>query len=70
MTDDATPTRFFIAHMQKTAGTTVRDRLRASFTDDQIYPSAGDGPDIRHAVISVDYLLDRWATRRATRSVS
>jgi hypothetical protein len=61
---DGTPTRFFIAHMQKTAGTTVRDRLRATFTDDQIYPNAGDGPDIRHAVISVSYLQDRWATRR------
>ena len=32
--------RYFVAHMQKTAGTTLRDRLRASFTDDEIYPNA------------------------------
>jgi hypothetical protein len=57
------PQRFFIAHMQKTAGTTVRDRLRATFTDAQIYPNASDGPDIRHAVISVKYVQERWAAR-------
>jgi len=39
--------RFFVAHMQKTAGTTLRDRLRASFADEQIYPNATDGPDAR-----------------------
>lgn len=55
--------RFFVAHMQKTAGTTLRDRLRASFTDDQVYPNASDGPDPRISVISVSHLQKRWAAR-------
>lgn len=55
--------RFFVAHMQKTAGTTLRDRLRASFTDEQIYPNATDGPDARVSVISVSHLQERWAAR-------
>jgi Sulfotransferase family len=55
--------RFFVAHMQKTAGTTLRDRLRASFTDEQIYPNASDGDDPRIAVISVSHLRARWAAR-------
>jgi hypothetical protein len=55
--------RFFVAHMQKTAGTTLRDRLRATFTDQQIYPNATDGSDPRIAVISVSHLRDRWAVR-------
>jgi hypothetical protein len=55
--------RFFVAHMQKTAGTTLRDRLRASFTDEQIYPNATDGPDARISVISVSHLQARWAAR-------
>jgi Sulfotransferase family len=57
--------RFFVAHMQKTAGTTLRDRLRASFTDEQIYPNASDGTDARVAVISVSHLQKRWAARGA-----
>jgi hypothetical protein len=57
--------RFFVAHMQKTAGTTLRDRLRASFPDEQIYPHASDGPDARVAVISVSHLQKRWAARGA-----
>jgi hypothetical protein len=60
---DEPPQRFFIAHMQKTAGTTVRDRLRSSFSDDQIYPNVSDGPRILHAVISVRHLQERWAVR-------
>jgi hypothetical protein len=55
--------RFFVAHMQKTAGTTLRDRLRASFADEQIYPNASDGSDPRIAVISVSHLQERWAAR-------
>lgn len=57
------PTRFFVAHMQKTAGTTLRDRLHASFTEDQIYPNASDGPDARISVISVSHLQERWKAR-------
>jgi hypothetical protein len=56
-------TRFFVAHMQKTAGTTLRDRLRATFTEEQIYPNATDGPDARVAVISVARLQERWKER-------
>lgn len=55
--------RFFVAHMQKTAGTTLRDRLRATFTDAQIYPNASDGDDARISVISVSHLQDRWKAR-------
>lgn len=60
MTD--TP-RLFVAHMQKTAGTTLRDRLRASYPEEAIYPNATDGPDARVAVISVQHLRHRWAAR-------
>ena len=63
MTTDEPPLRFFIAHMQKTAGTTVRDRLRATFAENQIYPNGTDGSDPRHAVVSVSYLLERWKAR-------
>jgi len=55
--------RFFVAHMQKTAGTALRDRLRATFPDDAIYPNATDGPDARVAVISVRHLQERWDAR-------
>lgn len=55
--------RFFVAHMQKTAGTTLRDRLRSTFTEEQIYPNATDGPDARVAVISVSHLQGRWKER-------
>jgi hypothetical protein len=56
-------TRLFVAHMQKTAGTSLRDRLRASFEEAEIYPNATDGPDPRHAVISVRHLQQRWTVR-------
>jgi hypothetical protein len=57
--------RYFVAHMQKTAGTTLRDRLRASFREDQIYPNGSDGTDPRIAVISVSHLRERWKARGA-----
>jgi hypothetical protein len=64
MSDETVPpTRFFVAHMQKTAGTTLRDRLHASFTEAQIYPNASDGPDPRISVISVSHLQERWKER-------
>ena len=56
-------TRLFVAHMQKTAGTSLHDRLRATFTEAEIYPNATDGPDARIAVISVKHLQERWARR-------
>ena len=52
-----------MAHMQKTAGTTLRDRLRATFDEAQIYPNGTDGPDPRISVISVRHLQERWAAR-------
>jgi hypothetical protein len=55
--------RFFVAHMQKTAGTSLRDRLRATFNEPEIYPNASDGADPRVAVISVRHLLERWQVR-------
>jgi hypothetical protein len=58
------PTRFFIVHLQKTAGTTLRDRFRATFSDRAIYPNSADGRDKRIAVISVTHLLSRWQARR------
>ena len=58
------PTRFFIVHLQKTAGTSLRDRFRATFPDTAIYPNASDGRDKRVSVISVTHLLERWRERR------
>lgn len=55
--------RFFVAHMQKTAGTTLRDRLRSTFTEDQVYPNGTDGDDARISVISVSHLQERWRAR-------
>jgi hypothetical protein len=63
MTTPNPDTRYFVAHMQKTAGTSLRDRLRATFDEAQIYPNRTDGTDPRVAVISVRFLLDRWAAR-------
>jgi hypothetical protein len=58
------PRRFFVVHMQKTAGTTLRDRFRASYSDSEIYPNSTDGRDKRLSVISVTHLLERWGARR------
>jgi hypothetical protein len=58
------PTRFFVVHLQKTAGTSLRDRFRATFDPEAIYPNASDGP-VGHSVVSVSHLLDRWAQRRS-----
>ena len=51
------PTRFFMVHLQKTAGTSLRDRFRATLPDSAIYPNATDGRDKRIAVISLTYCL-------------
>ncbi len=67
-TPDVPPThperpRIFVAHMQKTAGTALRDRLRASYAEHEIYPNRSDGPDPRISVISVKHLRERWTVR-------
>ncbi len=56
--------RIFVVHLQKTAGTTLRDRLRNTYEDEQIYPHAKDGPDILHAIISLSHLIERWQARK------
>ncbi len=58
------PTRYFVVHLQKTAGTTLRDRFRATFPDVAIYPNADDGRDKRLSVISLSHLLERWKVRK------
>lgn len=58
------PTRYFVVHLQKTAGTTLRDRFRATFPDAAIYPNADDGRDKRLSVISLSHLLERWKVRK------
>ena len=55
--------KFFVVHLQKTAGTTLRDRFRNTFSDEQIYPHKKDGPDILHAIISLSHLRKRWQER-------
>jgi hypothetical protein len=56
-------TRFFIVHLQKTAGTSLRDRFRATLPESAIYPNSTDGRDKRLSVISVSHLLERWRER-------
>ena len=58
------PRRFFVVHLQKTAGTTLRDRFRVTYGDHAIYPNSSDGRDKRLSVISLSHLLERWAARR------
>jgi hypothetical protein len=57
------PQRFFIVHMQKSAGTSLRDRFRNHFDERAIYPNRTDGRDKRISVISVKHLLERWDAR-------
>ena len=57
------PRRFFIVHMQKSAGTSLRDRLRNQFPESAIYPNRTDGADKRVSVISLRHLLERWDAR-------
>jgi len=56
--------RYFVVHLQKTAGTTLRDRLRSSFKPVAIYPHRSDGPDILKAIIVLSHLEKRWQERR------
>jgi hypothetical protein len=58
------PQRFFIVHMQKSAGTSLRDRFRNQFPESAIYPNRTDGPDKRLSVISLRHLVERWEARR------
>jgi hypothetical protein len=53
------PARFFFAHVQKAAGTSLVFRLRRQFGRAAIYPPEADSGDVA-AVISIDHLLARW----------
>lgn len=56
--------RFFFVHLQKTAGTTLTQRMRAHFGVDAVYPGESDlREDWVSALISTDFLLDRWRRR-------
>jgi hypothetical protein len=55
--------RYFFVHLQKTGGTTLLERLRATFDRADIYPDATDG-DAVESTISVRHLIDRWRARR------
>ena len=50
-------------HLQKSAGTTLRDRFRATLASEAIYPNPTDGV-VGHSVISLSNLLERWRARR------
>jgi hypothetical protein len=56
--------RFFFVHLQKTAGTTLRRRLRNHFGEAAIYPNESDGTDIPKLVLSIEYLQERLHVRR------
>jgi Sulfotransferase family len=57
--------RFFFAHVQKTAGTALFKRLKRHFGDQAVYPDVSDG-DLVTVVpqLSVDVLMARWSERR------
>jgi len=55
------PARYFFVHLQKTGGTALFQRLRASFGDDAVYPTPEDKGDVA-AILDVRHLTDRFAT--------
>jgi hypothetical protein len=57
------PLRFFVVHMQKTAGTSLRDRFRNHYDEAAIYPNRTDGRSKGLSVISLSHLEERWAAR-------
>jgi len=60
------PRRFFFVHVQKAAGTEVRERLKRQFAPAQLYPDPTDGDLFTVAPqVSVAQLLARWPERKA-----
>jgi Sulfotransferase family len=57
------PQRFFFAHVQKTAGTTLNKRIQRHFGRSAVYPDRNVDGEIVASVISVEHLLARWRTR-------
>jgi hypothetical protein len=62
MTDD--PRRFFFAHVQKAAGTSLFAQLQRHFDRNQIYPDASDDFARPAPVLLVSHLRERYRIRR------
>ena len=58
------PDRFFFAHVQKTAGTSLVTGLRHHFGEQAVYPRGSDAADRVESTISVDDLQQRFRARR------
>ena len=59
------PRRFFFVHVQKTAGTELRERLKRHFAPEAMYPDKTDGDLFVVAPqVSVGQLLARWEQRK------
>ena len=60
------PRRFFYVHVQKAAGTELRERLKRHFAPEAMYPDKTDGDLFSVAPqVSVGQLLRRWEQRKA-----
>jgi len=58
--------RFFYVHVQKAAGTELRERLKRHFPPQRMYPDPTDGDIFAVAPqVSVRQLLARWEQRKA-----
>ena len=58
--------RFFYVHIQKAAGTELRERLKRHFAPQRMYPDPTDGDVFAVAPqVSVRQLLARWELRKA-----
>jgi hypothetical protein len=57
------PDRYFFVHLQKTAGTSLRERLMHHFGEAGVYPNRSDATDIATLMTSIDYLKERLAAR-------
>ena len=66
MTDPAR--RFFFAHVQKAAGTSLFIQLQREFDRDQIYPDASDKVPGPAAVLLLSHLRERYRLRRDANS--
>jgi hypothetical protein len=57
--------RFFYVHVQKAAGTELRERLKRCFPPEALYPDPTDGDLVSVAPqVSVRQLLARWEVRK------
>src|SRR5207244_5658466 len=56
--------RFFFAHVQKAAGTSLFVQLQRHFERDEIYPDASDMTPGPAPILFVSHLCDRYRVRR------